>query len=380
MTTPITTAIVSKDERIEIFLRKPETIARFTPLLGKSAQSFVNSALILINSDPKLQECTTMSLYKATLRAATLELSLDLSVRQGWIIPRSRKIKGYKNQAGEMIPEHWVKEASFQPHYNGLRNLAERTGKYKVINCSPIYKGQHIRLDQLTGLHYIVYGDTFTIPEQANRLTVANTLDVTDGRPAEDQVIGYLAYYKKFDGTEKTAYMSIREIHEYAQKWAPDNYNNEYGTWKNPKTRPTMEMKTVFLALTKLMDLTGKESAKLKKAIEIEDGDDFSDLETVEGQTSEPDPEPEQPKNTPEVITAEAVTIQAPTTGFTKPEPTAENPDPVSDVTWKMYEETKSKANAARLTIPYVNREKTTDADLIAHIKELEFQIKKAKK
>lgn len=370
MTTPNNTAIVpTKEERIDVFMRKPETLARFTPTLGKSAQSFIDSALILINSDPKLQECTTMSLYKTCLRAASLELSLDPALRQGWIIPRGKKIKATKDS-----PEHWVKEASFQPHYNGIRNLAERTGRYKVINCSPIYKRQRIRLDQMTGLHYIMHGDLFTIPEQVSRLTVANTLDVTDGRPPEDDVIGYLAYFKTWQGNEKTVYMSLSEIHEYAQKWAPDNYNNEYGTWQDPKKRPTMEMKTVFIQLTKLMDLSGKESEKLKKAVELEDGDDFKDLDAIEGTTT-----PTEPVNVPAAIPAEVVTITPPVGTMKQPEPTADNPDPVSDLTWKMYEEAKSRANAARVNFATINRERTTNADLIEHIKELNFKTKQAK-
>lgn len=278
------------EDRIEVFMRKPETLERFRPLLGKNAEKFIASALILINSDPKLQKCTTMSLYKSVLRAASLELSLDTSLRQGFIVPRGRKVKATKD-----TPEHYIQEANFQPHYNGVRNLAERTGIYKIINVSPIYEGQKIRLDQMTGLHYIhLGGETFGMPEQVSRLTVANTLDVTGGKPKE-KVIGYLGYYETWKGIKRTVWMTIDEIHEHAQKWAPDNYNSEYGSWKDSKKLPYMEMKTVFLQLTKTMDLSGKEFEKLRKAIEIENGDNFEDLENGEQ---------------PEAITGKATTIQ----------------------------------------------------------------------
>lgn len=290
---------IEQDGRIEIFMRKPETISRFTPMLGKGAEAFINSALILINNDPKLQECTTMSLYKSTLRAASLELSLDQSLRQGFIIPRPRKIKAHKDErTGQNIPEQRVMEANFQPHYNGVRNLAERTGRYKVINVSPIYEGQRVFLDQLTGLHYIVLGDTFTMPEQTSRLTVANTLEVTNGKP-QTSVLGYLGYYKTFKGVERTVYMTIAEIHEHAKKWAKENYFSEYGSWQDEKKRPYMEMKTVFLQLTKTMDLSGKENAKLLKAIEIDNGDDFADLEPTNGAVSNPPVENKAPATQP---------------------------------------------------------------------------------
>lgn len=354
----------TQDDRIEVFMRKPETLERFTPILGKNANSFISSALILINSDPKLQACTTMSLYKSILRAASLELSLDTNLRQGFIVPRGKKIRAYKNASGENVAEHYVQEANFQPHYNGVRNLAERTGRYRIINVSPIYAGQRIRLDQLTGLHYIVLGDTFTLPEQSNRLNVANTMDVTDGKPTS-QVIGYLGYYKTFQGIERTVFMTIKEIHEHAQKWAPDNYKSEWGSWKDPKKLPYMEMKTVFLQLTKTMDLSGKESAKLRKAIEIEDGDDFSDLEQTE--TTEPIQPPA------EII--EGIELEKPV-GFGKPEATSDNPDPVSDITWKMYTDAATKSEKLKIEFTTVARNNTTDSDLLAYVKQLEFKIK----
>lgn len=359
-----------QNDRIDVFMRKPETLEKFIPILGQGANAFISSALILINSDPKLQACTTMSLYKSILRAASLELSLDTAARQGYIVPRGKKVKSYTKSDGTVVPEHYVQEANFQPHYNGVRNMAERTGRYKVINVSPIYEGQRIRLDQLTGLHYIYLGgESFGMPEQSSRLNVANTLDVTNGRPTE-KVIGYLGYYKTFQGIERTVYMTIKEIHEHAQKWAKENYASEWGSWKDPKKLPYMEMKTVFLQLTKTMDLSGKESAKLRKALEIEDGDDFSDLDQPETI------EPNKPAETPEIV--EGIELEKPT-GFSAPEATTENPDPVSDVTWKMYQETLSKANGLRIETTAVVREKTTDTDLITYIKELGVKIKTKK-
>ena len=370
----MTTAIqpTNTEDRIDVFMRKPETLERFVGIMQsqQEAKSYINSALILINSDAKLQACTTMSLYKSVLRSASLGLSLDPALRQGYIIPRGKKIKAYKDANGNMVQEHYVQEANFQPHYNGVRNLAERTGRYRIINVSPIYAGQQIRLEQRSGLHYIVLGeDTFTMPEQTTRLNVANTLDVTNGKP-EAAVIGYLGYYRTHKGVERTVYMTLKEIHEHAQKWAKDNYASEYGSWKDPKKLPYMEMKTVFLQLTKTMDLSGKESEKLRKAIEIEEGDDFSDLENQPVIEAQPEPATE---------IVEGVELQKPSATFARPEPTTDNPDPVNDITWKTYQETLSKANGLRIDTAAVVRENTTDGDLITYIKQLEVNIKAKK-
>jgi recombination protein RecT len=292
----MTATIQTTDDRIEIFMRRPETIEKFVPVLGKYANAFISSALILINSDPKLQSCTTMSLYKSILRAASLELSLDPSLRQGWIIPRGKKIKTYKTLEGVVVPEHYVQEGNFQPHYNGLRALAERTGKYRIINVSPVYEGQTVWLDQLTGLHNVqLKNGLMTIPEQVTRL-VTGRIDVTGGAP-EKKVVGYLGYYKTTKGLERTVYMSKGEIHDHAKKWAGDAYTSKYGAWQDPNKLPTMEMKTVFIQLTKTMDLSGKENDRLRKAVEIVEGDDFEDIDADDFSLIQaPQPEPEDEK------------------------------------------------------------------------------------
>lgn len=359
-----------QNERIEVFLRRPDTLERFTPILGKGANAFINSAIVLINSDKNLQECTTLSLYKSILRAATLELSLDPAARQGFLIPRNKKVKARKDLDGNVVPEHYIKEANFQPHYNGVRNLAERTGRYVIINVAPVYEGQRILLNQITGLHYFDLGNGLLgMPEQTSRLTVG-TIDVTDGTP-QLKVIGYLGYYKTRYGMERTVYMTIKEIHDHARKWS-DSYGSPYGAWQDPKKLPYMEMKTVLLQLTKTMDLSGKDNAKLRKAIELEDGDDFSDLEqpeTIEAETVTDENE----------RSVEGVELEHPTAGFSRPKVTTENPDPVSDVTWKMYIETSKKAESAGVEFKTVKRTSATDKDLIAYIKELEVGIKRKK-
>jgi len=275
--------VPTENEKINVFMRKPETMERFEEILGRGYRTFVASALIIINSDKELQACTTMSLYKSTLRAASLELSLDQSLRQGWIIPRSKNV-------GTKDNPNYVQEASFQPHYNGLRALAERTGKYRYINVSPVYEGQTVWLDQLTGIHNVALeSGLLTDHEPANRLR-SERLAVTGGAP-DKKVIGYIGYYETHRGTKKTVWMTIKEIHEHAKKWAGDAYTSKYGAWQDPKKRPVMEMKTVFIQLTKTMDLSGKENDKLRSVlseeiVESEMEQEYVDaVETVEPTT-----------------------------------------------------------------------------------------------
>lgn len=258
----------AKELATKIF-NKPEIIEKFQAILKTGTNAYIQSALLCIADNPSLMECTPKSLVASVLRSATLGLSLDPALRQGFVIPRwNNKLKS--------------KVAYFQPHYNGLYNLASRTGKYRAINVSPIYEGEQVFENVQTGLHgYKPAGyNVMALPsDQISRLDTGYR-DVTSGKPAA-KIIGYLGYFKTMDGLEKSVWMTISEIHEHAQKWAPENYNSEYGAWKDPKKRPTMEMKTVFLALTKFMDLSGERNSKLREAIESENEQDDDPI-TVE--------------------------------------------------------------------------------------------------
>lgn len=271
-----------KEFAVAVF-NKPAIIEKFQAILKGGTNAYIQSALLAITDNPKLMECTAQSLVKSTLRSATLNLSLDPALRQAFLIPR--RVKGT-----------WV--ANFQPHYNGLYQLAVRTGKYRTINVSPIYEGEKVYEKVQTGLHGYV-------PEGYNALATPNPdisgmdsgyRDVTSGK-SEKPIIGYLAYFKTMDGLEKSVYMTVKEIHEHAQKWAPENYSSDYGAWKDTKKRPTMEMKTVFLALTKFMDLSGERNATLRQAIEADANQDDENTITVEPtitieQEAEPTPAP----------------------------------------------------------------------------------------
>lgn len=273
-----TTQLEVKETAIKLF-SNPAILEKFKAILGGGTSAYIQSALICIADNPKLMECTPKSLIKSTLRSATLGLSLDPALRQGFIIPRwDKKAK--------------AQVASFQPHYNGLYQLAQRTGKYRAINVSPIHEGEQVFEDVRTGLHVYRRNGYNTVEAPNNQISGLNDgyRDVTSGKN-KGRIIGYLAYFKTMDGLEKSVWMTIEEIHEHAQKWAPENYNSDYGAWKDEKKRPTMEMKTVFLQLTKFMDLSGERSVKLRAAIEADARqDEADDAEEVIDATPTPMP------------------------------------------------------------------------------------------
>ena len=195
MTTPAKALTVSEH------MRQPDNMIQFEALLGRDAEPFVQSVLIVVGSDDKLRECTPQSIVKSALRAASLRLSCDPAVKQGWIVPYSKNV-------GSRDHPQWVKEAQFQPHYLGLRTLAMRTGKYWTINVSEVVEGQRVLYDPLKGLHAVVEGNGFIGEPKAYN---AAYVDVTTPRK-DKKIIGWIAYYKAKNGEEKSVYMSCEEI------------------------------------------------------------------------------------------------------------------------------------------------------------------------
>ena len=250
------------------YLWLPEVFADFKRILGENAKSYIQGALMVVSESKGLQECTPASVHHAALEAFSLGLSFDKSLRQAYLIPRSISKKTNNG---------WIKEkvAQFKPHYNGLYNLADWTGNYRVINVSPVYKGEEVYENPLTGLHMVqLASGLLTVPNP----DVSGLRKVTNGERGE--IVGWLGYYKTHKGLEKSVYMSISEIEKHARVFS-DSYKgdaSEKSLWdsKSPH-RATMEMKTVFRKLANLMDLSGERGEKLRRALVADDADETVD-------------------------------------------------------------------------------------------------------
>lgn len=299
---------------VKDLFRRVDVVDRFAELMGsRNARTYIGSVLITVANKSELQACTPESILKSALRAASLELSCDESLHQAQLVPYNNRKTGKK-------------EAQLIVHYLGLVNLAQRTGRYKVINYGPIKEGQEITADPLSGLH--------TITGTASR----------DAKP-----LGYFAYFKMLNGFEKSEYMTVAEIHEHAQKFSP-SYNSEYSKWKDAKMLPYLEQKTVVRKLMKSADMSGVAGQKLAAALETDD--------IVEGEIDLTKDVPQTARRSAHDLINEM--------GFE-----TGNPDPVRDATWKQWQELVGRANAVEVPYSDVFRDKTTDTDLRAYIKEV---------
>lgn len=240
------------------YMHQPDQMEKFINVLGTDANAYVQSVLIEVASDDKLRECTPQSICKSALRAASLGLSCDKSLKQAWLVPYNKKVKSPQG-------DKWVKEAQFQPHYLGLRSLAMRTNKYWTINVSPVYEGQRVFYNPLTGLHVVKESNGFEGEPKAYN---PGLIEVTNRRSKDMNVIGWIAYYKAKNGEEKSVYMSCVEIDDHARKYVKEYEKNQ--NWNDPDKRSTMEMKTVLRRLLDWTDKSGKAGEQLAEALKAD--------------------------------------------------------------------------------------------------------------
>lgn len=320
----VTTAITETKEekaltRITNYMESAVVKARFSQIMGeRGASTYISSVLIAVADSYNLQKCAPASIYTSALRAATLRLSVDPGTGQAYLVP-------YKGHATLIIG------------YKGLHDMAVRTNRYRYINVSPIYEGQEVTEDQITGFHSI------------------------GGARNGNKVIGWIGAFEmlsKFGGYSKTMYMTVEEIHAHAQQYSKGyDYKDDKGEYTSlwHKEPEKMERKTVLRLLLRRWGYI--DPADVRELEALEDEPDIVDAEfnTLAEQAERRAPEM---RNSPEANEAAL--------GF------GDNPDPVKDTTWTMWEGLKGRAATQHIEVSDVQRGGTTDKDLLSYIKEVE--------
>lgn len=223
----MTTNAVAKQEApaalaIKQFFAGTDVAAKFRELLGNRSAQFLTSIMQIVNSDDKFLMVKPASIYNCAVVAATMDLPLNNNLGFAYIIP-------YKD------------EATFQLGYRAYVQLAQRSGQFKTISAAPIYEGQLISENPLTGYEF----------------------DFT--RKKSDKVIGYAAYFKLLNGFEKTLYMTVEELMEHAQKYSQVFKKWGTGLWKDDF--PGMATKTVLkMVLSKFAPL----SVEMQRAVIVD--------------------------------------------------------------------------------------------------------------
>ena len=203
---------------------------KFEEMLGKKAQGFIASVLQVVAGNGLLVNADAASVYNAAMMAATLDLPINNNLGFAYIIP-------YKTKQSD---GSFKNSAQFQLGYKGFIQLAQRSGVFKTISAAPIYEGQLVESNPLTGFE-------FDFSKQDSQT-----------------IIGFAAYFKLLNGFEKTLYMSVKEMEGHGAKYSK-TFSNSYGRWKTDFVG--MGSKTVIkLLLSKFAPL----SIEMQTAVRVD--------------------------------------------------------------------------------------------------------------
>ncbi len=208
---------------------------RFEELLDNSAPSFISSILTIVNSNPKLKECSPNSILSAAGIAAALKLPINPSLGFAHIVP-------YKSKGGT--------QAQFQLGFRGYVQLAMRSGQYRTLNSGAVCEGQIKEIDFVTG-------------------------EIIRGEKISDNVVGYVAYMELINGFRKSLYMTSEELQAHAEKYS-QSYAYDLRSGKKSSVWSTnfdaMAKKTVLKKLLSTFGIISidQQSAALATALQAD--------------------------------------------------------------------------------------------------------------
>lgn len=186
---------IQKQERpidlMKSVINAPSVQEQFQNALGEHKDAFVASLIDLFTGDKQLQTCKPALVIAEALRAATLRLPLNKALGFSYIIVFNNSVK---NADGSWSK---VPTPTFVPGYKGYIQLAMRTGQYRTINADFVYEGEMRKVSKLTGEIAL------------------------DGEKKSDKIIGYFCYFELLNGFNKTLFVSVEDMAQYALRYSP---------------------------------------------------------------------------------------------------------------------------------------------------------------
>lgn len=240
------TQVAKAPMQVKDFFGQDQIKSKFNELLGKRSTAFMTSVLQIVSSNSLLKNADPISVYQAAATAATLDLPLNNNIGFAYIVP-------YKQRDGSTL-------AQFQMGYKGFIQLAQRSGQFKTLSSCPVYDGQLVEENPLTG---------FVFDWKAKK---------------SDNIIGYAAYFELLNGFQKTLYMTKAEVEKHGKKYSKTYANGPWSTDFDGMAQKTL----IKLLLSKFAPL----SVEMQTA-QIADQAVIKDFETME--VGYIDNEPEMP-------------------------------------------------------------------------------------
>lgn len=207
------TQLTQQKTTIKSFFDQDNVKTKFKELMGKKSTAFITSVLQIAASNDLLKNAEPLSLFNAAAVAATLNLPLNNSLGLAYIVPYNEKQKDGS----------YMVKAQFQIGAKGFKQLAIRSGQFRLINEADVREGEIRNHNRLTG-----------------ELTIDTIQDQTERQ--SKRVIGYVSYFKLLNGFENFYYLSVEEIEAHAKKYS-QTYKKGFGVWKDDFN--AMALKTV---------------------------------------------------------------------------------------------------------------------------------------
>lgn len=189
---------------LSTFLNSEGIKKKFGEVLGNKANGFIASALSVLNSDSKLATADQNSVYTSLLLAASLDLPINPNLGFAYIVAYAGK-------------------AQFQLGYKGFKQLAQRSGQFRILNTTDVREGEIKNHDRLTGVMEFEW-----IQDSKERLS----------KP----IIGYVSYFELLNGFSSTYYLTREEAEAHGKKYS-QTYKKNFGLWKDEFD--SMALKTV---------------------------------------------------------------------------------------------------------------------------------------
>lgn len=294
-------------EELRTYADMDEVKGTFITLLGdRDGRAYVESICIAVANNDKLQECSPKSIMISAARAASLKLSVDPVMKQAHLVP-------------------FGKEATLIIDYHGLVQLSVNTNYYEIPpNVSEVWEGETVDVDRFTG-----------------KVTIT-------GKRTSDKEIGWCGYFKAKNGTERYLYMTNEECDSHGQKYNPGGFNNKRSGWATDREK--MRRKTV---LRLLVSRWGNFSPQVQNVIARDEPIDAEAFDMPDDSNIAVSAHPEI-KNSPAASVAAMMGEK--------------NPDPIHNETWADWEALKARAAASNIPVSDVNRNVTTEGDLITYM------------
>ena len=206
-------------------------------------ESMMRIVLTEVRMNPDLQKCTVPSFMGALLKAAQSGLRPGM-FGEGWIIAR------WNNKLGSL-------EAQFQPGYQGLAQLAYRSGEVSDIIAEAVYKADHFEY------------------QLGSNPSIRHVPDLEADHKDED-ITAFYAVVKLVNGGTLMKVMPRRDVDYIRDTYGPHNKAGKLvGPWVD--SYPPMGCKTVLLQTLKLAPKESERSDALKFALQAEQDALFGD-------------------------------------------------------------------------------------------------------